>query len=223
MKRILIIAVGLMIGSALAQEVAAVVSRPSATAPGQSYVRPAALVEAKNEARGSEGDSCVGVSLFDEVSAPSADFDIRGFRLNVLMGTHEDVSGLDIGLLANTIVKDLKGISIAGGWTNVGRSLGSLTVAGCFNYVEEDSQGVQLALGYNSVFRKMKGAQVAAVNDSVEMNGLQLGVVNVTDRSRGLQVGIVNYAVALDGMQVGLVNIIETSEVPCLPVLNFAF
>ena len=222
MKRILTVAVGLLIGSALAQENAAVLPRPSTT-PGQSYVRPAVLCEAKCEASGSEGVSCVGISLFDEVAAPSAGFDIHGFRLNVLMGTHENVYGLDVGLLSNSVVKDLKGISIAGGWTNVGRSSGSLTLAGCFNYVEGDSQGVQLALGYNSVFRKMRGAQVAAVNDSVDMKGLQLGVVNVTDRSRGLQVGVVNYAAALDGMQVGLVNIIETSSVPCMPVLNFAF
>lgn len=133
------------------------------------------------------------VGLTPHVEYPTCQQWISPFRLNVLVGEHLDVYGLDIGLIGNFVTREFGGLQISGVFNDVGEACASVQIAGVLN----NCHGV--------------------------MKGLQVGVVNLAEKGTGCQVGAINYANNLHGLQIGVLNIIRASVCPTLPVLNFAF
>ena len=223
MRRFLCLAIGTIAGLVWADYTGATAVRPPVEA-GQTYNRPIKESGSLPGVSGPvEGWSYIGLSFFDELSLPNEKFDIRGLRLNLPMGAHHGVTGLDIGIFSNTVVQDAAGISLAGGWTHLGYDSVGLFGAALFNYAEGHVRGVQLALGYNTVQKTFKGVQIAAINNSLEACGLQLGAVTLMVKGRGCQVGLFNYAEELSGLQIGLFNVVEFAPLPYRPILSFSF
>ena len=139
------------------------------------------------------GTSFFALGLAPRVEFPPLDYDVTGLRLNLLIGDHTDVYGLDVGVLGNFVK----------------REIGGLQVAGLFNVVGESGGALQLACICNNC----KGI----------FSGAQIGAVNVAEKCTGLQLGLVNRAYRLSGVQVGLLNFIDTSAVSLFPIVNFSF
>lgn len=155
----------------------------------------------------SAGLTPLAVSLVPAMELPSDDWSIAGLRLNLLVGRHHDVWGIDIGTIGNDVVYDGGGVQSAGIFNRCGGDFQGLQMSGVLNWTDGEIDGVQIAL----------------VNHASDLSGLQLGFLNVADRGSGVQIGLVNAARALEGLQIGLVNIIRESSVPFFPIVNFAF
>ncbi len=75
------------------------------------------------------GDTkAVNLSLFDPVQIFDADTSIKGFRLNLIYGVNQDMTGLDIGL-GNHVKGNMSGVQL-----------------GLANIVESDFKGWQTSL-----------------------------------------------------------------------------
>lgn len=149
--------------------------------------------EETNRGNAVSGTSFVAVGIAPRVELPSLDYEITGLRLNLLVGDHTDVYGLDVGVLGNFVK----------------REIGGLQVAGLFNVVGESGGALQFACICNNC----KGI----------FSGAQIGAVNVAEKCTGLQLGLVNRAYRMSGVQVGLLNFIDTSAVSIFPIVNFSF
>ncbi len=169
------------------------------------------------------GVSPLALALVPAIEAPSEDWSVAGLRVNLLVGRHRDVQGVDVGLLGNEVDDDLEGVQIAGIFNRIGRSDGAWQSAGILNRCESDFLGVQTAGVLNWTDGAVEGVQIALANRATDLSGLQLGLYNAVDRGTGVQIGLVNAARVLDGLQIGLVNVIRDSTVPFFPIVNFAF
>ena len=150
--------------------------------------------------------------------------DVSGMRLDLLSGINENVSGLDVGTLANITEQKAVGLQLCGFYNHVGSGNGLFQAAGLLNRCDTDYKGVQLAAVYNEVGETLSGASVAAMNTAKTTRGLQLGLFNTTDALVGMQFGIVNYAEDSDkGVQVGLVNVMPNGNMPVSVVVNIGF
>ena len=69
----------------------------------------------------------------------------------------------------------------------------------------------------------IKGLEVGVVNWTDRLEGLQIGVINFTDAFCGLQIGAINHSRDAYGMQIGVINLIEGSDWPFLPLINWNF
>jgi hypothetical protein len=139
------------------------------------------------------GSSFVAFGVAPMVEWPSADYEIKGFRLNLFLADHMDVYGLDIGVLGNFVEREIGGVQIAGVFNAVGESGGTLQFAILCNHCKGDFAGAQF------------------------------GFVNITEKGRGFQFGIINRANILDGVQLGVINYNASSSLPIAPFFNCAF
>jgi hypothetical protein len=114
----------------------------------------------------------VMISLLTPAQVPSADWDVKGLRLNLLYGRCQDLYGLDLGLVNHAAGQET-GLS-----------------AGLVNYAEGKAVGVQI--GCVNVGERVKALQVGVFNEADDMSGLQVGLINHTRLMRGVQVGLVN-------------------------------
>lgn len=163
---------------------------------------------------------------------------------------HQDVFGIDLGLLAAGSPKSRSaGIQFAGLYVYNTESQG-ISLAGLFNGASR-TNGIQLGFLNSS---NIRGIQAGAINAQTEpmgcndplsdrmemgvklgvvngsacgksMAGVSLGVFNGQYGLRGLQVGVVNIADNLSGVQIGIVNIINSRNGfgRILPFVNAAF
>jgi hypothetical protein len=114
----------------------------------------------------------VMVSLLTPAQAPSADWDVKGLRIDLLYGRCSNLYGVDLGLVNHTS----------------GRSIGM--DLGLVNYVEESFTGFQ-AGGVN-IGGRVSALQVGVYNKADDMSGLQIGLINHTRMMRGVQIGLIN-------------------------------
>ena len=164
------------------------------------------------------------LSLFGTpISIPWCD-DVSGLRLNILSGWNKNVSGLDIGTLANIVEEKSAGLQLCGFYNHVGEGRGNFQLAGLMNRCDRDYKGLQLSAVYNEVGDTMSGAALAAMNMSKELHGLQIGIFNSADVLSGMQLGVVNYAENADnGVQVGIVNVMPNGNIPVSVIVNIGF
>lgn len=184
--------------------------------------RPSVRELALDEPPPAPGLQVLALSLFPSVEVPSAEWDVAPLRLNLLVGRHRDVYGLDIGLLGNETTCEFAGVQAAGLFNRIGSSRGAVQCSSILNRSIGDFSGLQVSL-LNTVGAEMDGIQVGLVNRASVLSGLQVGFFNVVDSGRGVQIGVVNSAREIDGLQIGLLNVIEDSSVPFFPIVNFAF
>jgi hypothetical protein len=104
------------------------------------------------------------------------------------------------------------------------RNLRGVDAGGLVNHATGDVMGLEACFVVNYVETDFTGLQVGLVNVvSHQASALQIGLYNGADDMSGLQIGVINHARLMRGFQIGVVNVIENSDVPFLPVLNFLF
>lgn len=172
-----------------------------------------------------EGILPLAIGLIPPAQFPAADWDVVGLRLNIFAGEHNNVSFVDVGVIANFVNSDLLGVQVAGLWNQVENDAAAVQIGGIGNSVGGSFVGLQVAgiINDNSGSFETKGAQVGCVNLAVSMSGIQVGLINHADILNGLQIGVINMTRVINGLQIGVLNFIETSNVPCMPIINFAF
>ena len=171
----------------------------------------------------SSGVTPLAIALVPAIGLPPDDWSVAGLRIDLLVGRHRDVWGVDIGLLGNEVSESFEGLQIAGLFNRIGRSDGAWQTAGILNRCEGDFCGLQSAGALNWTDGAVEGVQIALLNRATELSGLQLGLYNAVDCGSGVQIGLVNAARSFDGLQIGIINVIRDSSVPFFPIINVAF
>lgn len=114
----------------------------------------------------------VMISLLTPAQAPSAEWDVKGLRIDLLYGRCQNLYGLDLGLVNHT-VKQEAGLAV-----------------GLVNYTEDKVVGAQI--GGVNIGERVKALQVGLYNEADDISGLQVGLINHTRLMRGVQVGLIN-------------------------------
>jgi hypothetical protein len=135
----------------------------------------------------------IQLALFNPIQIVPEGESVNGIRLNLIYTKNANVTGFDMGLVNQTTGSQL-GVQ----WGGVNLTDGGFT-------------------GWQAGFVNIsKGSSV----------GLQSGwAVNYHDgHFNGLQIALVNYTATLKGLQLGLINIIgEGGFLPVFPIFNFDF
>ena len=174
----------------------------------------------------SRAQSPVGISLIPKVSIPPKDWSVIGVRLNLITGWHQDMFGLDLGVVGNFVNYRTVGTQIAGVFnSNWDAYIVGAQIAGITNINQKSSYiyGAQIAgLANANKEGHLAGLQLSMFNSSPAMSivGIQAGIINQADHVIGLQIGLINSAKRLTGIQIGLLNFDEDSWLPFFPLLN---
>ena len=169
------------------------------------------------------GEQPFGFAVMPKVETPDETWDVVVFRLNLFVGKHRCVYGLDLGILGGMAEHEMGGLAISGLFNDVGMSEGALQIAGIFNHAAWNFSGLQLAAGFCWTEGAFTGLDVALANKVGRLGGVQIGAFNFAEKGSGLQIGVVNFSDQLEGFQIGAININRDSSMPVMPVLNFAF
>ena len=172
----------------------------------------------------------IQISLFPPVQLFSSDTEVRGVRLNLLMGYNTRVDGFDVGVIMS-LADELNGVQI--GFINqaicfTGLQVGLMNVdfVGFARPIRGShtdqrsatsrSQGIQIGV-MNCIgagpgvaddpSSSFSGLQIGIMNFADEMKGVQISsVINAANEITGLQIGLINTAKILNGVQIGLIN-----------------
>lgn len=165
-------------------------------------------------------DAAVQFSSLNGFNAPASDT-VTGVRFPALYGKTATVTGVDLHLMAISEVDDFKGVQFP------------LLVAGA-NHINNSMTGVAFGV-WNWNKGQATGVNIATVNVTNNVKGLNLGVVNVStgdtsfdwsaaniSKSSGAQLGIFNMTDEISVVQIGLINCAKNGFLPCFPFVNFA-
>ena len=169
------------------------------------------------------GEQPFSLAIMPKVETPDESWDVVFFRLDVFVGRHRCVYGLDLGVLGGMADQEMSGIGLSGLFNDIGWSDGAFQVAGIFNRAHRNFCGLQIAMGMCWTEGEFDGLQIALANKSGRLGGVQIGAVNAVESGAGLQIGVVNYSDRLEGFQIGVLNINRDSSIPVFPILNGAF
>lgn len=137
--------------------------------------------------------------------------EVEGLQLGMFNDVRGPVQGLQLGLFLNGAAESLRGASIAGAMSSVGRVNAGLQAAGLLTMSGGTTDGIQAAFLGNLTRGSLRGAQFAGLMNvsGGESKGLQVSfVTNIAKHLRGGQFSMLgNYAENVTGLQVGLVNI----------------
>jgi hypothetical protein len=114
----------------------------------------------------------VMISLMTPAQAPTAEWDVKGLRIDLLYGRCQNLYGLDLGLVNHTVKQEV-GLAV-----------------GLVNYTEGKVVGAQI--GGVNIGERVKALQVGLYNEADDMSGIQLGLINHTRLMRGVQIGLLN-------------------------------
>lgn len=120
----------------------------------------------------------------------------QALSFNLFWGLNTGVNGLEIGLLGNSLKKQLRGLQLAGFFNHINGKFLGLQVAGLVNIVQKQVYGLQLASLWN-IGGHVYGAQVSSLaNLSNNMRGFQLsGISNIAAEVYGFQLaGLFNFS-----------------------------
>ncbi len=165
------------------------------------------------------------------VRIPDSGYSVHGLRINLFLGNHRDLTGLDLGIGCNELEGSLRGVGVAllsnesedvaglqvggignasgtvrgaqiGGFGNLAGAAYGLQAAGFLNSVWDGFQGLQVA-GYGNV----SGAFIGT-NANARAAGAQFALFQNTAVGDlcGVQVSLANDAYRLRGVQAGLFN-----------------
>jgi len=181
--------------------------------------------EERMERRSDRRTKYFGLSLFNPVQTPDDDWNIRGFRFNLINGHHEYVTGLDLTFIGISSSKVSKGVQLTWVGMNMTENMtGIQVVPAGINYAEEYSstQFGMIGVNYTNTARYQL---IMGINISTESSDFQLGFVNYSHTAKN-QIGLINMTKYLEGFQIGFININMNSKVPygyVLPFFNFSF
>jgi hypothetical protein len=173
--------------------------------------------------------SPVGASVIPPLQFPPRGSSIIGARLNLFLGVHESVMGLDLGVVGNMTDRAFGGVQLAGVFN---RNKGPTTIdfaqiAGLVNWNLNTSNiyGLQLAGGanINNGRSTLIGLAIAPIGNfaaASAVGGAQIGIINRARQVYGVQLGLLNIAEELHGLQLGLININRSGPLAFVPVVN---
>lgn len=170
-----------------------------------------------------EGTCPFAISLLPGVEIPAENWDVFFLRINIFVGRHNSVYGLDLGCVGNEVKNNFIGVQSAGIYNKIGYSDGALQFAGIVNRSIGDFYGVQAASILNLTDGMLTGLQIGVLNRATELSGLQLGLVNIARAGSGVQLGVWNSAKNFEGLQIGLGNYNEGSSLEFFPIMNLGF
>jgi len=152
----------------------------------------------------------ISLGLVTPLQIVPKDQSVGVIRFSLIYGANEDVRYVDLGLVNKSY-----GIS-------EGVQLGAVGLANDFTGFQWNWAGA-----YNT--GHFTGLQLSGLgNYTVSGTGVQwAGLFNGAESFGGLQVAFVNYTKTLEGLQVGLINIIteggDIFGLPIFPIVNFDF
>jgi hypothetical protein len=114
----------------------------------------------------------VMISLMTPAQVPTPEWDVKGLRIDLLYGRCQNLYGLDVGLVNQTVKK---GVGLA---------------VGLVNYTEQSFTGLQV--GGVNIGKEVNALQVGVYNEADDLSGVQVGLINHTRIARGLQIGLIN-------------------------------
>lgn len=123
---------------------------------------------------------------------------IVNFGAALLWSQTARVQGLAMGVFADVVREDVRGVQWTGLAGVVGGRLSGAQLSAGVNWVGEDMRGAQLSFLGNRAGRAFGGQATLGVNVAREVRGAQVGLVNVGGDVRGAQVGVFNYARSSD-------------------------
>jgi len=118
----------------------------------------------------------IQLSLFNPIQIVPEGESVNGIRLNLIYTKNANVTGFDMGLVNQTTGSQL-GVQLGG----VNITDGGFTgwQAGFVNISRGSSVGLQLGWAVNYHGSHFNGLQLALVNYSATIEGLQLGLINI--------------------------------------------
>lgn len=143
----------------------------------------------------------------------------NNFSLNIISGYSANISGVEIGSIANIVHGDLEGVEIGGLANLIGHNFRGVQIAGVYNHILGSAKGVQLSGVINIAESEFNGIQIAGVaNNSLNRYNYTQpkgksqisGLYNIDRGDRvGLQIGgFSNYGVNSRVLQLsGVANI----------------
>ena len=153
-----------------------------------------------------EKETFLQLSLFNPVQIFNDSYNVGGVRINLLYGSNNNMSGLDLGLI-NKVKWDYHG-----GYQG-----------GMVNFVGNDFNGWQDGL-VNITRKNLIGLQTGVYNENLSLKGVQYGLVNITEKFSGLQLGLLNYTQVFSGVQLGVLNISSRRyPIRFFPIVNVNF
>lgn len=164
----------------------------------------------------------VAFGAYPIVQCPERDYDVTGFRFNLLAGRHRNVVGFDMGVIANICDGSCSGFEFSAVCNVVGDSAWAVQFSAACNYSSNYSKGFQFAM-VNWSAADFAGVQLGLFNFVGDFSGLQMGLLNSAESGGGVQFGLVNVSGEFAGVQFGLLNINLSSGVPVLPLMNVMF
>lgn len=136
------------------------------------------------------------------------------YSINILLGYNGAVSGVEFGVIANVVRKEVRGVQFAGVTNIAGEYVRGLQFAGLTNVCLQEVIGSQISGIVNVANGAMAGVQVAGIINvgGETLDGIQFaGLVNQhSGEVNGGQIGIINNAHKVNGFQIGLINVCDT-------------
>ncbi|WP_411991964.1 VC2662 family protein [Agarivorans sp. DSG3-1] len=158
-------------------------------------------------------------STMNGYNAPDADA-VGGVRLSVLHGQVDEVKGVDFSVLGMSETKRTTGVNFGlfFGGAKVTEEMKGASL-GLFNWNTGSTTGVNLAAV--NVTNDVNGLNWSAVNYSEGYTKADIGVASISEKSN-FQLGIFNKTNTIDGVQIGLINCADNGFFKCFPIINFA-
>lgn len=162
------------------------------------------------QAAAAQEEKPISLGLVTPIQIVPKDQSVGVLRLSLIYGANQDVRYVDLGLVNKTY------------GTNEGVQIGAVGLGNDFTGFQWNWAGA-----YNT--GHLTGVQLASLgNYTVTGTGVQAApIFNGADDFGGLQIALVNYTKTLEGLQVGLINIIteggDIFGLPIFPFVNFDF
>jgi hypothetical protein len=138
---------------------------------------------------------------------------VNNFSLNIIAGYTQEIKGVEIGGIHNTVRNDVRYAQVAGIGNIVGGSFEGFQAAGIYNITSGYFIGTQIGGIFSITHGCFDGSQISGIwnNADKSIDGLQIaGVYNETKTLNGIQIGGVLNIIAKDsgmGQIAGVTNI----------------
>lgn len=157
-----------------------------------------------------------------QFSAPGVrspdDPNVDGFRISILHGKAENVSGFDLGFFSFSEATNREGFSAIFGVAGITGSSSGFAGA-LVNIHSGESSGVNAAF-VNSVKTVKNGANFGFFNITEGFSELDISGLGISNESN-VQLGFVNITKKINKFQFGLLNFAENGFYPMFPFFNY--
>ena len=142
---------------------------------------------------------------------------------NLLYGKNGGLNGVEVGVIGNSIVYNVKGVQVAGMINKVGGDMTGTQVSGIINSNKGTTTGLQISGLLNKSGKVKNGIQIAGLGNVAKedsKNAVQIsGLFNVSKGNISNQISLINKAKSAK-VQVGLINVADSSNAS-IGILNF--